>query len=165
MVEYLPTEIEPKWQKQWENAGELPVDKIQNWRINNIEDIKIIINYLFENHLETIQTTAYVQSANKDAITYIKQKNANILVAYNEWGDHINNVDKYKHLTDFFTLNPSENITKQIVQKLGKEKTIFAVVQNDNINEVLRMKNLGIKYIIIDNVLIYNRQRIEEVFK
>ena len=88
-----------------------------------------------------------------------------ILVAYNEWGDHINNVDKYKHLTDFFTLNPSENITKQIVQKLGKEKTIFAVVQNDNINEVLRMKNLGIKYIIIDNVLIYNRQRIEEVFK
>jgi len=132
---------------------------------NNIEDIKIIINYLFENHLETIQTTAYIQLANKDAITYIKQKNANILVTYNEWGDHINNVDKYKHLTDFFTLNPSENITKQIVQKLGKEKTIFAVVQNDNINEVLRMKNLGIKYIMIDNGLIYNRQRIEEVFK
>ena len=26
MAEYLPTEIEPKWQKQWEEAGEFEPD-------------------------------------------------------------------------------------------------------------------------------------------
>ena len=40
-MEMLKIEVEENdsWIDEWENAGELPVDKIQNWRINNIEDI------------------------------------------------------------------------------------------------------------------------------
>ena len=40
-MQMLTIEVEENdsWIDEWENAGELPVDKIQNWRINNIEDV------------------------------------------------------------------------------------------------------------------------------
>ena len=40
-MEKMMIEVEENdtWIDEWENAGELPVDKIQNWRINNIEDV------------------------------------------------------------------------------------------------------------------------------
>jgi len=132
---------------------------------NDIEDTKVIVDYLCKHNLKNIQTSSYIQVASKEAVDFIKKRNSEILVAYNEWGVRINNVDEYKDIADFFTLNPSQQITKHILQQIGKGKTIFAVVQNDNINEVKRMHSIGIRYIMIDNALIYNRHLVRKAFK
>ena len=79
-------------------------------------------------------------------------------MSFNEWGDRIQNVNNYMNYANIFTLNPSEQINYDIVKKLGKNKIIFAVVQNDKISEIIRLKKLGIKYFMINNSILINRE-------
>ena len=111
-----------------------------------------------------VQKTSYVQVSSKEAVKYIEENNKDFLITFNEWGDRVNNIKTYKNLADTFTLNPSEAITKSLLNGIGKGKLIIAVIKKDNLEEVKRMKHIGIKYIMIDNAFIYNRKYIAEAF-
>jgi glycerophosphoryl diester phosphodiesterase len=125
---------------------------------NTIEDSKFIINFLILNKSIIKANKFILQTNSNEVINYIQSKNLNIKVSYNEWGDRIQNVNNYKDYSNIFTLNPSEQITKIIIDKLGKNKTIFAVVQNDNLSEIIRLQKLGIKYFMINNSILIGRE-------
>ncbi len=125
---------------------------------NNDKDSKVIINYLVLNKKIFNLNKLIIQTNSFEIIKYIKSNNLNLKVSFNEWGDRIQNVNNYMNYANIFTLNPSEQINYNIVKKLGKNKIIFAVVQNDKISEIIRLKKLGIKYFMINNSILINRE-------
>jgi len=126
---------------------------------NSIEDTKLIINFLLSSKKPNNLNKCIIQTNSIEIIRYIQSKSSNIKISFNEWGDRIQNVNQYKNYANIFTLNPSEQINSKVIDKLGNNKTILAVVQNDNLSEIIRLKKLGIKYFMINNSILINRDK------
>ena len=124
---------------------------------NSYLDAVYIIDYILNEFSNEIQSSIILQLADPNLIDYVSKKNKFIKISYNEWGERIKNFKKYKNYSKIFTLNPSFEINENLLKEIGRDKTIIAVVQGDNVNEIIRLKNIGVKNIMIDNSILINR--------
>jgi hypothetical protein len=123
---------------------------------NNYVDAVHIIDYILDEFSNEIHSSIILQFADPNLIDYVSKKNKIIKISYNEWGERIRNVKKYKNYSEIFTLNPSSEINENIIKEIGVDKMIIAVVQGDNINEIIRLKNIMISNSIIINRSFFN---------
>jgi glycerophosphoryl diester phosphodiesterase len=125
---------------------------------NNFQDAIYITEYILNINNTSLQDMVIIQFADPKIIELVSKKYPKLKISYNEWGDRIKKTKIYKNYANIFTLNPSSHINQNIIAEIGSDKVIIAVVQGDDAGEIIRLKGIGIKNIMIRNSLLINRE-------
>ena len=125
---------------------------------NNFQDAIYITEYILNINNTSLQDRVIIQFADPKIVELVSKKYPKLKISYNEWGDRIKKTKIYKNYANIFTLNPSLHINKNIIEEIGSDKVIIAVVQGDDAGEIIRLKGIGIKNIMIRNSLLINRE-------
>ena len=108
----------------------------------NDNDTQIIIDHLYDNHYKLLKSSTFIQTNSLKRLNYIKNKPKKFLYSYNTFGHTTKDIDSFKDLADFFTINPSTVINNSLIKALNKNKCIIAVIQGNDIKEFKRIQKL-----------------------
>ncbi|MBM1104522.1 hypothetical protein JQC67_00085 [Aurantibacter crassamenti] len=134
---------------------------------NSIEEQHRIIQYIYKNYSKALKSHTYIQVDKLEMFQHIKDLDNQILVSYNVKRENTNNweagwIDKIKpkfNQMEMFVVNPSLIITKDFLEGFGEHaKKIIPVIYKDNTNEIIRMADLGFKFIMIDDIINVNHK-------